>query len=136
MLIVVRAAGNPAHILLSREGVTQGDPLAMILYGVAMVPLIRFLKAEIPEVIQAWYADDGASLDKSNPQTALVRLVHKHGPHFGYILNLSKCVCVVREEDMDKAKCKFSKFNFIYTTGAHYLGGFIGNDNLRDEEAS
>ena len=52
-LVVVRGQGQPASILLSREGVTQGDPLSMILYGVDLVPLIRLLKTEVPEAMQA-----------------------------------------------------------------------------------
>lgn len=46
--------------LLSMEGVTQGDPLAMALYGLALVPLVTFLRRAAPSVIQPWYADDAA----------------------------------------------------------------------------
>ncbi len=44
--------------LLSREGTTQGDPLAMPMYAIATIPLIRRLDAE------AWYADDAATVGK------------------------------------------------------------------------
>ncbi|KAL7519315.1 hypothetical protein ACHAWF_000225 [Thalassiosira exigua] len=37
--LVCRRPGKPALILLSKEGVTQGDPLAMALYGIALCPL-------------------------------------------------------------------------------------------------
>ena len=43
--------------LLSREGVTQGDPLAMLFYGIGVLPLTRMLKkADLWK--QNWCADD------------------------------------------------------------------------------
>ena len=44
-------------VILSEEGVTQGDPLAMPIYAVATVPLIRKLGRD-NDVCQVWYADD------------------------------------------------------------------------------
>ena len=49
--------------LCSQEGVTQGDPLSMHLYGVGMLPLIRTLK-EPGKWIQNWFADDAACTGK------------------------------------------------------------------------
>ena len=40
-----------------KEGVTQGDPLAMIAYGI----LIRELQGAHPWVTQPWYADDAGA---------------------------------------------------------------------------
>ena len=59
----VRAACRAAsmtssnEILLSREGVTQGDPLSMMLYSVATLPLVQALKGN-GRWSQNWYADD------------------------------------------------------------------------------
>jgi hypothetical protein len=36
--------GKPGYVLLSAEGVTQGDPLSMILYGLALVLLAYTLR--------------------------------------------------------------------------------------------
>jgi hypothetical protein len=54
--LVIQDKGGAAVFLHSREGVTQGDPLAMVGYGVGVLPLIRKLKGEFPQVSQPWYA--------------------------------------------------------------------------------
>ena len=56
---------NHGTIRKSRqEGVTQGDPLSMICYGIAILPLIRMLKSEFPAAIQQWLAVDGSTAGK------------------------------------------------------------------------
>ena len=46
------------HFLFSKEVVNQGDPLAIVLYGLGILPLIRELRKAQPGVTQPWYADD------------------------------------------------------------------------------
>ena len=41
--LILRRRGEPCSILLSQEGVTQGDPLSMVLYGLALTPLAKDL---------------------------------------------------------------------------------------------
>ena len=38
--------------IISRVGCTQGDPLAMLMYGIAIKPLI--LKLQTPKIVQKW----------------------------------------------------------------------------------
>ena len=45
--------------LYSQEGTTQGDPLAMAMYAVAITPLIHQLEGD--GIKQAWYADDATA---------------------------------------------------------------------------
>ena len=43
--------------VVSREGTTQGDPLAMVFYAIATLPLIK--RCKIEELLgEAWFADD------------------------------------------------------------------------------
>ena len=58
-LVVRNTEDGSGHFLHSKEGVTQGDPLAMIAYGIGVLPLIRVLRVDHPQVYQPWYADDG-----------------------------------------------------------------------------
>ena len=44
--------------LLSQEGTTQDDPLAMAMYALATVPLMDKVKTN--GLRQVWYADDAA----------------------------------------------------------------------------
>ena len=52
--------GPDGDVLLSQEGTTQGDPLAMPMYALATIPLIRKLKNLVSDVNQVWYADDAS----------------------------------------------------------------------------
>ena len=40
----------------------QGDLLAMVAYGIDILPLIKQLEPEFPDVTQTWYADDAGAL--------------------------------------------------------------------------
>ena len=62
VMLIFRNPGKEVKILWSKEGVTQGDPMAMMLYGIAILPLAEMLQKEIPDVLQPWYADDSAML--------------------------------------------------------------------------
>ena len=67
-------------ILLSQEGTTQGDPLAMSMYALATIPLIRKLTSNS---MQAWYADDAAAVGKVTDLRDWWDQLAKEGPDFG-----------------------------------------------------
>ena len=117
-------AGSKEY-LFSREGVTQGDPLAMLLYGLAVLPLARKLKN--PEKWkQNWYADDSAC---SAPLTLIFEwfeLLIREGPKYGYFPELQKSFLVISPEFFDEAEHIFKDLGVKIVTGQRFLGGFIG----------
>jgi len=49
----------PASFPAATEaGVTHGDPLAMILYGLAILDMIRDSKSQFKSLLHVWFADD------------------------------------------------------------------------------
>ena len=74
-------------IILSQEGTIQGDPLAMAMYGLATLPLIRRLDGLCTQV---WYADDSAAIGKLAQLREWWDKLATDGPSFGYFANPSK----------------------------------------------
>ena len=72
------------HFLNSKEGVTQGDPLTMIAYGIRVLPLIRELQGYHPHVTQPWYVDDAGLGRKFGHILEHLRDLQVRGPARGY----------------------------------------------------
>ena len=60
--LVLRNKNGTASFLHSMEGVTQGYPLYMVAYDIGILPLIKNLKAELPDATQPCCADDSSEL--------------------------------------------------------------------------
>lgn len=60
--LTVQSERGTVTTLFSRESVTQGNPLAIVGYGIGiLVPLIHHLTVEFPEVKQTWYANNAGA---------------------------------------------------------------------------
>jgi hypothetical protein len=79
-------------IMFSKEGVTQGGPIAMFCYGSGILPMIRQLKALYPDLNQPWYADDAGALGPFDDTIRMFTRLMEIGPDFGYFPNLCKCI--------------------------------------------
>ena len=55
LIFLLLAKGRFPHV---RVFTTQGDPLAMSLYALAMVLSIRKLHSTVPNASQVWFVDD------------------------------------------------------------------------------
>ena len=109
-----------------KEGVTQGDPLAMIAYGIRVLPLIRFLRKDHPQVLQPWYADDAGAGGNFEAVMAHFRDLQLKGPARGYFPNPTKSILVVSEQNVPQATEYFRGMGMKIVTVRRYLGGFVG----------
>ena len=115
--------------ILSEEGTTQGDPLAMAMYGVAILPLIK--QVDSHEIVQKWYADDGNSAGSVGALRTQYDKLQQHGPHYGY--KVIKCHLVTKKEHMNLAKKTFENLDVDIIEGHRVLGSVIGTEAKSNE---
>ena len=60
----IREGDGTGHLINIKEGVNQGDPLAMIKYGLGILPLIWDVRASRNRVTQPWNADGAGAGEK------------------------------------------------------------------------
>ncbi|KAF6200183.1 hypothetical protein GE061_006484 [Apolygus lucorum] len=120
--LVFRGSENK---LYSREGVTQGDPLAMLLYGISTLPLIE--KLQDPRMTQCWYADDSSAQGHFGDLRSWWDKLLALGPDHGYFPQGPKSFLVVHPDDIEEAKERFSGTGITVVTGQRFLGGYVGD---------
>ena len=133
---------HPSHLyigkltILSQEGTTQGDPLAVAMYGIGILPLISRLHND--SLTQKWCADDGSVLGKLKDIRALFDKLTQLGPKYGYLVNPPKCQ-LIKPGGERQASTELAGTNVEITQGARVLGSVIGSSEaiknfLKDAE--
>ena len=111
-------------VLYSSEGTTQGDPLAMPMYAIATIPLIKALQRDVK---QAWYADDASAAGGVTQLRQWWRSLCDIGPRFGYYPNPSKTWLIAKNSSHAAAVAAFGDTDVQITTdGRPYLGSPVG----------
>ena len=121
--------GEPPVTILSREGVTQSDPLSMVLYGITLVPLAEELRAADPELLSPFYRDNAAFDGSSRRSTQPLKLLIKRGPEWGYFPQPSKSLFISDTPGQEEAaNWEFAKEGLVlnFVSGSRYLGAYLG----------
>jgi hypothetical protein len=133
--------------LLSQEGTTQGCPLAMAMYAIALVPLLKHL---LPLCKQVWFADDATGCDKFAVMRAWFDALVESGPLYGYFPKPSKCILLTKPDRVELARKVFQGSGIdvqtegskdiakktdsgveIITSGTRHLGAAVGTDDFK-----
>ena len=123
--LLLRHPGEPPVTILNREGITQGEPLSMVLYGITLAPLAEELRAAYPGLLYPFYADDAAFSGLARQSAQLLKLLMKRGPDRGYFPEPAKSLFILDNLGQEKtAKQAFSKEGLVlnFVRGIQYLG--------------
>ena len=94
---------STTKILVSREGTTQGCPLATLAYAIAILLLIQQLKNPTLHTQNLFVDDSACSGLLINIRRWFDRLLTE-GPSYGYFAEPLKSTLVVKEEHMEKVR--------------------------------
>jgi hypothetical protein len=127
--------GELALVIHLKEGIMQGDCLAMSLYGVALMPLASKIREELPEALQPWYCDGAGLAGKTLPNAQCLNFLVKFGPPYSYLPEPGKSYYICKAEDEPAARQAFGSFGLKinYSRGQRYLCGFIGSTQRKEE---
>ena len=115
--------GSTLH---SQEGTTQGDPLAMPTYALALLPLIEKINPDFA-VVQTWYADDATAAGRIKKLHDWWKALVTFGPNFGYHVNPSKTHLIIKECHRSAAISEFGDTHIKSTSdGKPHLGAALG----------
>ena len=117
--------------ILSQKGTTQGDPLAMPMYAIGIIPLIRRLKEAGSR--QVWYADDATGAGTLEQVNRWWTQLNEQGPAFGYFPNAEKTWLLVKDHKREEAIKLFAGSGVSITSdGRRLLGSVIGTNNFKE----
>eukprot|EP00117_Sycon_ciliatum_P033528 scpid19357/ scgid25783/ len=129
---VINTYREPANLFVSgeciksSEGTTQGDPVAMAMYALGVLPLIE--EAATDGATQSWFADDSAAGGKLQAVRIWWDRLNESGPSYGYFLNPTKSVLLVKPQFLDEATSIFAGTGIdIRTDGCRHLGAALGS---------
>ena len=125
---MVRYIGDGSdHFLHSKEGMTQGGPLAMITYDIGVLPIIRELRDAHPRVTWPWCADNSGAGGTSQQVQAHFLDLQARGPAWSYYTEPTKSILVVAPGNVARAEEHLRGLGIGGVTGHRYLGRFIGD---------
>ena len=133
-LYIEGGKGGKTDILLSEEGTTQGDPIAMAMYSIGMSVLQSKLEFEDTNIKSAAYADDYFGAGSLKNLRVWWDRLEKIGPMYGYKANAGKTWLVVKKDKQQEAKEIFGNTAIQITTeGKKHLGAVIGSGGFKDK---
>ena len=101
--LLLRQPDDAPVVLLIREGVTQGEPLLMVLYGINLPTLAEELRYADPTVMYPFYANDMESYGSARRSAAQLRLLVEQGLDREYFFDPSKSLFITDNPEEKEA---------------------------------
>jgi hypothetical protein len=81
-----KLCASPFHMLLSRQGTQKGDPLGVLLFALAIQPLILRVQSECDLELNLWYADDSTLVGSIAEVAKAYQILKDDGPKYCFSL--------------------------------------------------
>ena len=127
--LLIRQQGKPPVTILSREGVTQGDPLSVIFNRIILIPLAEESSVADLGLLSPFYADDVASDSLARLSAQLLKLLMKRGPDQGHFTEPDKSLFILDKPGQgEAAKREFvaEGLTLDFVIGSWHLGEYLG----------
>ena len=120
--------------ILSDEGTTQGDTIAMGMYALGLMLLLTsIISNNTGNLIHISFADDLTSVAKIHELIEWWKNVLHYGPYLGYYVNESKSLLIMKKEYIQIANETFRDYNIKITTDGHcHLGAVVGSSENKE----
>ena len=106
----------------------QGDPLAMVAYGIEILLLIKHLKSTYLDVTQPWYADHAGALGMFDHLDNYFKALKRKVPERGYFSDPTKKIIVVHPQNPESGEEFRRRHGFRVCTSACCIWGYIRDD--------
>ena len=129
MQLLLRQTGELPVTILSREGLTQGEPLSMVLYRITPVPLVEELRAADLGILSPFYADNAAFDGSARRSAQLLKLLMRRGPDREYFHEPAKSLFIsdtLGQEEASKREFAVEGLTLNFVSGSSYLGAYLG----------
>ena len=112
----------------SKEGTTQGDPIAMGMCALGLMPLLTsVITSETNKLVQIAFADDLTGVGTIDEPQKWWENVLYYGPYLGYHVNELKSWLITKEDHLEQARQKFRSASTIITTSASWRHGIYNS---------
>jgi hypothetical protein len=114
----------------------------MVMYALALVPLIRGVQSSCNQV---WYADDATDCDTLEKLRSWFDSLQSEGPKYGYFPKPAKCILLVKPDLLEKALMVFTGTGVslqtagakdsgveLITSGTRHLGAAVGTSHFKE----
>ena len=128
--ILLHHPGESPVTILSREGVTQGDPLSMVSYGITLVPISEELRAGDPGLLSPFHVDDAAFNGLAKRSANLLKLLMNRRTDRGYFPEPAKSIFISDtpgQEEAAKREFSVEGLDLNFTSGSMYIGAYLGD---------
>ena len=120
--------------LSSKEGTTQGDPIAMGMYALGLMSLLTsVITSETNKLYKSHSLTTLREVGTIDELQKWWENVLYYGPYLGYHVNELKSWLITKEDHLEQARQKFKNSAIKITTEGHrHLGAVVGNQENKE----